>query len=109
MHGPLDLIAPPSTELNARRGAGWSVLLSGSATVAGACWGGWYGAGAGLLLMGSLRNIQRSGLLFQRAGETSAPADRGEAVKSMTMALIGGAAGAYLGYHAYRHRKGSHD
>jgi len=98
---PAEQSAPPPA--GASRGAGFGVLVAGAAIGAGAVLGGWAGAGAGLLLMGALRNGLRAGRLW------SAPStgERGEAAKNASLAVIGVAAGGYLSYRAYQSRKGS--
>lgn len=82
----------------ARRGAGIGVLIAAAGAGLGAWAGGWCGAGAGLVLVGALRNAVRAKQLWPSA----LPVDREEAAKSATMAVFGTALGGYLIYKAYQ-------
>lgn len=93
--------APPSAPPSAARGAGVTLLMAVGGASAGAALGGGWGACAGLLLMGALRNGARARKLWGSAD----PAQQQESAASATMALVGGAAGAYMGYRAYRERR----
>jgi hypothetical protein len=95
---------PPSSVLwapSARRAAGFSLLIAAAGTAIGATFGGLWGAGAGLLGAGALRNAARA---RKHWGSEDAAA-REEAASSATMAVVGGAASAYLGYRAYQDRE----
>lgn len=93
---PASVTAP-----GARRGAGVSLLVAATGTVVGFAAGGLWGAGAGLLMAGALRNAARAKKLWGSADV----ADREEAASSVTWAIMGGAGGAYLGYRAYQERR----
>lgn len=81
-----------------RRSAGIGIVLAGLGAGAGAYFGGAYGAGAGLLLVGAGRNILR-------AKRTWGSSDHSEAVKSGTMALFGLGIGGWLAYKAWEGRE----
>jgi hypothetical protein len=81
-----------------RRGAGVALVLAGTGLAAGWLLGGAWGAGAGFILVGAARNGWRAQELWPSAN----PAEREEAAKSATMAVVGGVIGAYLAYRATR-------
>lgn len=85
---------------SAARGAGVGVIFAAAGAAAGAVFGGLWGAGAGLLLAGALRNGARARKLWGAADA----AQRQEAATSATMAVIGGGAAVYLGYRARQER-----
>lgn len=84
----------------AARGAGVGVLFAAAGAAAGAAVGGLWGAGAGLLLAGALRNGARARKLWSSADTIQ----RQEAATSATMAVIGGGVAVYLGYRAHQER-----
>lgn len=97
-----DPVAVPATQSmvspGAARGAGFGIIWAAAgAGVGAATLGGWWGAGAGLLIAGAIRNGARA----RRLWGSGNPGDREEAGTSATMAVLGGGAGAYLGYRAY--------
>lgn len=94
--GPGPLTAP-----SARRAAGVSLLIAAGGAAVGAMVGGVWGAGAGLLAAGALRNGARAKKLWGSADQT----ERDEAASSVTMAIVGGASAGYLGYRAYQDRR----
>lgn len=94
---PAALPAPQvDTGAAARRSAGLTLLGAAMATGAGAWMGGAFGAGAGLLVFGGVRNALRA-----RSAWVATPPDTSVATRSATLALFGLCAGAYLGYRAY--------
>lgn len=92
---PVALPAAPSPTA-ARRSAGLGIIGAAVATGVGGWLGGGFGAGAGLLLFGGVRNALRA-----RAAWIGTPADPQVATRSATLALFGLCAGGYLGYRAY--------
>ena len=88
-------------ERTARRRAGVSFLMAAAGGIGGAIVGGAWGAGAGVLFMGALRNGWRA----QTGWGSGDEATRNEAAKSATMAAIGVAAGGFLAYQAYKARE----
>lgn len=84
-----------------RFGVGMAIVTVGLATGVGAYVGGAYGAGAGLLLSGAVRNTLRA----KRLWTAPSPTDHSEAVKSGTMALFGLGIGGWLAYKAYESRR----
>jgi len=96
---PMPASAQPAQaplDASARRGAGTALLLSGGAATAGWVVGGAWGAGAGFLLLGAVRNAWRAKTLWPSAVAT----EREEAAKSATMAVVGVLLGGYLSYRA---------
>lgn len=89
---------PMMTDAAARRGAGIALLLAGTGAAIGWAAGGGWGAGAGLTLVGALRNGARAKSLWA----SQVPAEREEAAKSATMAVVGAAIGGYFAYRAVR-------
>jgi hypothetical protein len=102
---PIEQAPAPIVATNAQRSAALSVLLAGAGGIVGAITGGLWGAGAGVLLGGAVRNAWRAQSGWSAADE----ATRNEAAKSATMGAIGLAAGGFLAYQAYtsKHKKGS--
>lgn len=101
---PAPSAAAPAVALSPRRaavGAGVSLLVAAAGLGAGALLGGLWGAGAGLLMAGALRNGARAHKLWQSPDDS----DRQEAVSSATMAVIGTGAGGYLAYRAYQEQR----
>ena len=96
--GPL--VAPvavaPTDAGMARRNAGLTLIGAALATGAGAWFGGGFGAGAGLLLFGGMRNALRA-----RSAWASSPPNLAEGTRSATLALFGLGVGGYFGYRAY--------
>lgn len=104
-HPPLVPIRVPVVSQGAPRArAGLTIILTALGTGVGAALGGLQGAGAGFLIAGSARNLYRaqSGL-----GST----DTGESAKSLTLGILGLAAGGYLAYRCFskKPRKNSDD
>lgn len=97
--------AAPATEQpsarSAARGAGVSVLFAGAGVAVGYALGQWWGAGAGLLIAGAIRNGARAKKLWADPTEEG----REEAASSATMSVVGGGAGAYLAYRAYQEQR----
>jgi len=94
-------IVPPT----ARRSAAMSILIAGAGGILGAITGGLWGAGAGVLLGGAIRNGWRA----QSGWRSMEEPVRSEAAKSATMAAIGLAAGGFLAYRAYSSKKDKKD
>lgn len=92
--------AQPSAR-SAQRGAGVSVLFAGAGVAVGYALGQWWGAGAGLLIAGAIRNGARAKKLWADPTEEG----REEAASSATMSVVGGGAGAYLAYRAYQEQR----
>jgi len=88
----------PMPDAAMQRGAGIAVVMAGAGLAAGWLLGGAWGAGAGFIFVGAARNGWRAKELWPSAN----PADREEAAKSATMAVVGGVIGAYLAYRATR-------
>lgn len=91
---PVPLVAPAASSPRTR--AGTAVVVAGVGLGAGALLGGLWGAGSGLLFAGASLNVLRARTLWQ----STAPADRQEAVKTTVMAIVGIAGAGYLGYRA---------
>lgn len=91
----------PVAHPGARRAAGISLLIAGAGAAIGASFGGLWGAGAGLLGAAAVRNGARAHKLWASAD----PSERDEAASSVTMAIVGAGASAYLGYRAYQDRR----
>lgn len=89
----------------AARGAGVALVFAAVGGGIGAALGGAWGLGAGILLVGALRNAVRARQLWGARDES----DREEAAKSATMGVVGAAAGGYLAYQAYRKERGDPD
>jgi uncharacterized protein HemX len=83
----------------ARAKAGLSLVMVAAGTGLGAFLGGAPGAGAGFLVTGSLRNLYRA-----HAGMGD---DSGESAKSLTLGVLGLAAGGYLIYRCFAAKKKS--
>lgn len=108
---PMDLGPPPALlpmgvdeeqYREARRGAGFGLLLATAGTGAGLWLGGPLGAGAGLLLVGAARNALRA----TRDWRSPDPLARQEAGTSAALGLFGTLLGGYLGYQVYVKRTG---
>ncbi len=97
---------PPNLQMPgapaARRRAGTAVVLAGVGAGTGALLGGLWGAGSGLLFAGATMNAYRAKVLYG----TGVEADRGEAVKSTIMAVLGLGLASYLGYRAHQAERG---
>ncbi len=93
--------APPA----ARRRAGTAIVLAGVGAGAGALAGGLWGAGSGLLFAGATMNAYRAKILFGSGLDS----DRGEAVKSTVMAVLGLGVASYLGYRAHQAARSDRD
>ena len=89
---------PQAMPQSAARGAGVSVVFAGIGLGIGYSFGGLWGAGAGLLLAGAVRNGARAKKLWGDSTQEG----REEAASSATMSVIGGGIGAYLAYRAYQ-------
>lgn len=89
-------LAPAAETGTARRHAGLTLIGAALATGGGAWLGGGFGAGAGLLLFGGMRNALRA-----RTAWSAAPPNLAEGTRSATLALFGLGVGGYLGYRAY--------
>ena len=81
-----------------RARAGLAILLSAIGTGVGAALGGLQGAGAGFLVTGAARNLYRA-----QAGLGSS--ENGESAKSLTLGVLGLAAGGYLVYRCFAKKK----
>lgn len=93
------LMALPRVGAGASRAkAGLGVVLAAAGAGVGAFFGGATGAGAGLLITGGARNLYRA-----QAGLGSE--DGMESAKSLTLGLLGLAAGGYLVYRCFRKDK----
>ena len=91
--------APAAPTARADVGAGMglvSVVLGG---IAGFVVGGTWGAGAGALGVGALRNGSRAFSMWRSEGATP------EATKSATVSVLGLAAAGWLGYNAMQRNK----
>ena len=99
------MLGLPPAPAGPRRRAGAAVLLCGVGVGTGALVGGPWGAGAGLLFAGATMNAYRAQQLYA----TGSPVDRGEAIKSTVMAVIGLGLGSYLGYRAHGAASGRDD
>lgn len=85
-----------------RRGAAKGLLLCTAGLVVGGLVAGPFGAGAGVVGVGALRNIMRA-----KDGWAAAdPEARAEAAKSVTMAIFGLGIAGMLGYQAWQRRDG---
>jgi hypothetical protein len=84
----------------ARAKAGLSLVMVAAGTGLGALLGGAPGAGAGFLVTGSIRNLYRA-----HAGLGSD--DGGDSAKSLTLGVLGLAAGGYLIYRCFSKKKSS--
>lgn len=85
----------------ARAKAGATVVLCAVSTGVGAALGGYPGAGAGLFLSGAVRNLYRAQAGLSGSDDSS----RGEAAKSLTLGVLGLAAGGYFVYRCFRKDK----
>lgn len=94
---PAPAIESPSV---ASRRAGLAILLAGASVGAGAYFGGAWGAGSGLFLSGAAMNSLRA----RRLWTSQDPTDRGEAIKTTVMLVLGVGLGGYLGYRAQQSR-----
>lgn len=86
---------------NTGKGAGIGLLLVALGGGAGALIGGAWGAAAGILGMGSVRNAHRATKLWS----SSNPDEQKEAGMSATTAGFGLLATGFLVYQAYKHKK----
>lgn len=86
--------------VSARTRAGIGLLFVAGSGALGGWLAGGYGAGAGVALSAALRNILRAGRL------AASGADRTEAIRSGTVAVVGIGAGAWLAYEAWKHTYG---
>lgn len=84
-----------------QKGAGVGLLLIALGGGAGAFAGGLYGAAAGVLGMGALRNALRAKKLWS----STVPEDQAEAGMSATTAGFGLLAAGFLIYQSYQKRK----
>lgn len=98
---PAPVPAASQSSTNFSRAAGVSVLVAAVGIGVGAFFGRWWGAGAGLLAAGALRNAARARSLWGSADAM----EREEASSSATVALLGGAGAGYLAYRAYRYER----
>lgn len=78
--------APPAAASPSQSGAGVGLLLAGTGVGLGLALGGIWGAIAGLLYAGSLRNTVRAA----RTWSDPSPQIRDEAVRSATVGVFGG-------------------
>jgi len=102
MHGEWDAWEPDDTsQTSAVRSAGFTALLATVSVGIGIAAGGPWGAGAGLLLAGSLMNGYRA----QKWWGSAEPSEKHEAVVSAVFGAFGLAGGLYMGYKAYEARK----
>ncbi len=110
-HAPSSMVATPTLlpmgveeeqYREARRGAGFGLLLATAGTGAGLWLGGPLGAGSGLLLVGAARNALRA----TRDWRSTDPLARQEAGTSAALGLFGALLGGYLGYKVYAKRTG---
>ena len=93
---PMPVPVPPAPVATARRSAGMGLLMVvGGATLGGMLGGGW-GAAAGALLVGGVRNAIRAKSTWGSAD----PNARNEAARNATVAVIGIGAGGYCVYRA---------
>ncbi len=95
---PLPALRQSSSPVASRAKAGLSLVMVAAGTGLGAALGGVSGAGAGFLVTGSLRNLYRA-----HAGLGSD--DGGESAKSLTLGVLGLAAGGYLIYRCFSAKK----
>jgi hypothetical protein len=95
-------VAPGPSDAALRRGAGRALVLTGIGLVGGGLVGGAFGAAAGVVLMGALRNLNRTRTTWSHPD----PAERSEAGKSATMGIFGLGVAAMLGYQAYKRQAG---
>lgn len=80
-------------------GAGVALVTGVLSGIAGYCFGGWWGAGAGVLGHGAVRNGNRAYQEWRKQGNTP------EATKSGTVSLLGLAGSVWMGYKAKNKRK----
>lgn len=95
---PPELPQPSPTTSRFAAGSGLVAAVLGAGV--GALIGGGWGAAAGLLTVGALRNSVRAGRRWSDAD----PALRVEARKSAAMAVVGLGAAGYFSYRAYQAR-----
>jgi hypothetical protein len=88
----------PGADADVRRGAGRALVVVTLGLVGGGLVGGAFGAAAGVVGVGAIRNLLRT----KDTWSDSDPAVRVEAGKSATMAIFGLGIAGMLGYHAYK-------
>lgn len=93
-------VLPPPGDGALRRGAARGLLLCAGGLLVGGLVGGPYGAGAGVVGAGAIRNILRA----KNDWSNPDPEARAEAAKSATMSIFGLGIAAMLGYHAWQDR-----
>ncbi len=99
---PVSPVLPPPGDGALRRGAARGLLLCAAGLLVGGLVGGAYGAGAGVVGAGAIRNILRA----KNDWSNPDPELRAEAAKSATMSIFGLGIAAMLGYHAWDDRYG---
>lgn len=102
---PAGPVLPPPGDGALRRGAARGLLFCSAGLLVGGLVGGAYGAGAGVVGAGALRNIFRA----KNDWSNPDPEVRTEAAKSATMAIFGLGIAGMLGYHAWQDRYGDGD
>lgn len=95
---PAVQLAPPPMTSSATSGAGKALLFVTGGLVVGAIAGGAWGAAAGVVGVGAMRNMARVRALWN----SPVDAERSEAGKSATMAIFGIGIAGMLGYQAYK-------
>lgn len=95
--GPL---LPQSDDAALRRGAGRALLFVSGGLAVGWLVGGTFGAAAGVVGAGAIRNALR----VREAWNSPSPDERSEAGKSATMAIFGFGIAGMLAYKAYQKR-----
>ena len=98
---PAPSLAPaPATAPSS--GAGRALIFATGGLIAGALVGGAWGAAAGVVGVGAVRNLARVRALWQSPVE----AERAEATKSATIGIVGVGLAGTLGYQAYKAKRG---
>lgn len=100
--GPAPMPLPPMPGDGALAlGAGKALVYVSAGLVVGALAGGAWGAGAGVALVGALRNLVRT----KATWSSDSSEERAEAGKSATMAIFGLGLAGMLGYQAYKQKE----
>jgi hypothetical protein len=100
--GPAPYPLPPGPgDGSLATGAGKALIFVTTGLVVGAIAGGPWGAGAGVALVGAIRNLART----KATWSSDRAEDRAEAGKSATMAIFGLGLAGMLGYQAYKQKE----